>query len=155
MCRSFLHFKVSGLSQFCTTVCGVRHSLCFKPSNFEFVLHPKEKSATCLSLWEPARIQTPTQTTAWEKIGAADSKWANSFSHCMSLVKGWSPQASVTSGCVPSTPSARLSCCSQGLETVAWSAKPPTLSPLLFHIQDWQTFHHHYVSFIWSLPKGY
>lgn len=70
------------------------------------------------------------ETQAWEKIGAADSMWANSFSHCMSPVKGWSPQADATSGCVPSALSAWLSCCSLGARAFARSAES---TPFILH----------------------
>lgn len=67
---------------------------------------------------------TQKHTTQPErKYGAADSVWANSFSHCMSPIKGWSPQASAASACAPIALSAWLSCCSQGTQTFSQPVK--------------------------------
>lgn len=81
------------------------------------------------SLWKPARTPTATLEPAGEKVSAADSMWANLFSHCMSPVKGWSPQADTTSGRVPAARTARLSCCAQGNFFVC------QVLPILFCIQ--------------------
>lgn len=67
---------------------------------------------------------TQKHTTQPErKYGAADSVWANSFSHWMSPIKGWSPQASAASACAPIALSAWLSCCSQGTQTFSQPVK--------------------------------
>lgn len=75
------------------------------------------------NLLEPVKACTYSYAHTGTQPERKYSMWANSFSHCMSAVKDWSPQANATSGCVPSALSAWLSCCSLGTRTFARSAK--------------------------------
>jgi len=121
-----------------TNVSSTSVPLCnCKTGNTPFVRGRKEEICT---VQEPVHIVTPTQDPAWEKAAATDSVWANSFSHCLNAVGGWSPQAGATSACVPSVLFVLLSCCSQGVQTFSKCAKhvlyiySPSVSPWLCRI---------------------